>query len=193
MSYLITALEFLFSLLLNWISIIFLLAVILFRRRLWLSSNILYQLLSRFTRFVIKPFPWLVGGEKERVVYVAVSFVAQYLKVIMLIFIGSLPSLQVFGMLLLAVAFVFNFLVHIYVFSILILVLMSWFAQSHSAAHSPAVDILLALTEPVLRPLRRLLPPMGGMDFTPVIAMILLILSLLLIYNPIRDYSLLLR
>ncbi|NLF10889.1 MAG: YggT family protein, partial [Anaerolineaceae bacterium] len=36
-------------------------------------------------------------------------------------------------------------------------------------------DLLYRLTDPVLEPLRRLIPPIGGMlDITPIVAMILL-------------------
>ena len=33
---------------------------------------------------------------------------------------------------------------------------------------------LIRVTEPVLAPLRRYIPPMGGLDFTPMVALILL-------------------
>ena len=38
------------------------------------------------------------------------------------------------------------------------------------------VDVLRRLTEPVLSPIRRLLPDMGGIDITPMIAMLLIYL-----------------
>ena len=37
------------------------------------------------------------------------------------------------------------------------------------------VDLLYRLTEPVLRPIRRLLPNLGGIDISPVIALLLII------------------
>ncbi|MEZ5584209.1 MAG: YggT family protein [Candidatus Competibacteraceae bacterium] len=45
----------------------------------------------------------------------------------------------------------------------------------------PAVYLLYQLTEPVLRPARRLLPPMGGLDLSPMIVIIALIFLRLLI------------
>jgi YggT family protein len=37
------------------------------------------------------------------------------------------------------------------------------------------VDLLYRLTEPVLRPIRRFLPNLGGIDISPVIALLLII------------------
>jgi YggT family protein len=35
-----------------------------------------------------------------------------------------------------------------------------------------AVDVLRALTEPVLRPIRRIIPPVSGLDFSPLVALL---------------------
>ncbi len=37
------------------------------------------------------------------------------------------------------------------------------------------VDLLYRVTEPVLRPIRRLLPNLGGIDISPVVALLLII------------------
>lgn len=47
--------------------------------------------------------------------------------------------------------------------------LLSFFAP---AAHSPATRILDALCEPVLRPIRAIVPVVGGLDFSPLIALV---------------------
>lgn len=61
----------------------------------------------------------------------------------------------------------------IYLYSIIILarVLMSWVQVD---PNSPLARTLIDLTEPVLAPIRNLLPPTMGLDFSPIIAMILL-------------------
>jgi YggT family protein len=70
----------------------------------------------------------------------------------------------------------------LFVFAILIRIILSWFA---SGAYNPAVAILDALTEPVLRPFRRFIPPIGGFDISPIFPIILL--SALNII--VRDYA----
>jgi len=56
-------------------------------------------------------------------------------------------------------------------YSILILarVVISWV---HSNPSNPVVAIIYRVTEPVLGPVRNLLPAMGGMDFSPILALV---------------------
>ena len=37
-----------------------------------------------------------------------------------------------------------------------------------------ALDILNRITDPILRPIRRLIPPMGGMDLSPMIVLLII-------------------
>ena len=46
------------------------------------------------------------------------------------------------------------------------------------------VDLLYRVTEPVLRPIRRFLPNLGGIDISPVVALLLIIV----IQHVIRNY-----
>lgn len=47
-------------------------------------------------------------------------------------------------------------------------IITSFVAQS---SHHPAILLINQLAEPVMAPFRRLLPPMGGLDFSPMIAL----------------------
>jgi YggT family protein len=47
--------------------------------------------------------------------------------------------------------------------------------------YSPAQGLLVALCEPVLRPFRRVIPPLGGIDFSPLWACILIQMLLILV------------
>lgn len=76
-----------------------------------------------------------------------------------------------------AVARIVTLAFQIYEFLILIRVLLSWVNVNPygRAVNHPLVDLLHRLTEPVLAPLRRLIPPVGGaLDLSPVVALILL-------------------
>jgi YggT family protein len=55
--------------------------------------------------------------------------------------------------------------------AILARVLLSWVRVS---PYHPAVDFVYRITEPILAPLRRAIPPAGMVDISPVIAIILL-------------------
>jgi YggT family protein len=62
-------------------------------------------------------------------------------------------------------------LFQVLIFAILIRALISWFPI---APTSPIIRLLDDVTEPVLAPLRRIVPRLGMMDITPIVAMILL-------------------
>jgi YggT family protein len=55
--------------------------------------------------------------------------------------------------------------------AILARVLLSWVRVS---PYHPAVEFLYRITEPILAPLRRIIPPVGMVDISPIIAMLLL-------------------
>jgi YggT family protein len=56
-------------------------------------------------------------------------------------------------------------------FAILLRACLSWFAVDLRG--SGAARLLVDVTEPILGPLRRVVPPIGSIDISPLIAMIL--------------------
>ena len=64
-------------------------------------------------------------------------------------------------------------LLTIYSWIIIVRALISWVQPN---PHNPIVQLLHKLTEPVLRPLRRVVPPsrLGGIDISPILAVILI-------------------
>ncbi len=59
-------------------------------------------------------------------------------------------------------------LVDLYSLVVLAAVVMSWVRVDRS---NPLARIVYSLTEPVLAPIRRLLPVMGGLDFSPMVVL----------------------
>ena len=53
-------------------------------------------------------------------------------------------------------------------------VLLSWFQVGPSSPFYPVIAILYQVTEPILAPIRRVLPRFGMMDFSPIVAFFLL-------------------
>ena len=66
------------------------------------------------------------------------------------------------------------FLARILDFAILIRILLSWIPISRT---SPVVVFIYEITEPILGPIRRLMPNLGGLDLSPMIALILIQLA----------------
>jgi len=72
--------------------------------------------------------------------------------------------------------------INLFVYAIFIRIILSWVSQG---GYNPATAIIATLTEPVLRPFRRLIPPIGGFDISPIFAIILL-LAATIVVNGLR-------
>lgn len=55
-------------------------------------------------------------------------------------------------------------------FVVIIYVVLSWISNTHN----PATTLISAIAEPVLRPIRRYMPLIGGLDLSPMVAILLL-------------------
>ncbi|NNL99693.1 MAG: YggT family protein, partial [Gammaproteobacteria bacterium] len=53
--------------------------------------------------------------------------------------------------------------------------------------YNPITTLLDDLTHPLLAPARRMVPPVGGLDFSPLIPIVALNLLIFLLVAPIRD------
>ncbi|MCD6450616.1 MAG: YggT family protein [Thermotogaceae bacterium] len=71
-----------------------------------------------------------------------------------------------------AIAIVLRVFIYYEIFSIAIYALMSWFPSPY---YSPIRSFFYASSEIVLRPLRKFIPPIGMIDITPMIAILLLV------------------
>jgi YggT family protein len=72
---------------------------------------------------------------------------------------------------------IISWVIFIYQFLILIRVLLSWFNTDPRRApiNHPLLQLLNRVTDPVLNPLRRYIPPIGGtIDISPVVALLIL-------------------
>jgi YggT family protein len=65
-----------------------------------------------------------------------------------------------------------------YLVLIIARVIVSWIANQ---SRHPLIPLIYQLTEPVLRPFNRVIPPLGGIDLSPLFALIALRFLLLLL------------
>ena len=79
----------------------------------------------------------------------------------------------IFGNVILGFAKVLDVVLNIYMWVIIIRALISWVNPD---PYNPIVQILTRMTEPVLRPIRKLAPPYKiGIDLSPLIAVLIVI------------------
>ena len=85
-----------------------------------------------------------------------------------------------------AFAQLLELLYDIFFYAILISAVLSWFAPR---GYNPAIALLHSLTEPPLRAVRSVLPPMGGVDLSPLLALIALQFAKMVIFPPLQQLA----
>jgi YggT family protein len=65
-----------------------------------------------------------------------------------------------------------HMLLSIYLYAIILYALLSMIAPG---GYSPLQSVLTSLCEPVLRPIRRIIPPIAGLDLSPLVATLLIL------------------
>ena len=98
--------------------------------------------------------------------------------------VGRSPQLA--GVLVLSIAELLKLSVYVMVFSIFVRALLSWINMGRS--HS-MLQLLFSFTEPLMARARRILPTTHGIDLSPIIVFIVLMLVLKLLVHPLRDFG----
>ncbi|MBD3648997.1 MAG: YggT family protein, partial [Pseudomonadales bacterium] len=79
----------------------------------------------------------------------------------------------------------FSLIFDIYFFALIIMVIASWIAPFSS---HPALVLVHQITEPVCTPARKLLPPMGGIDFSIILVFVAItIIDQILVIEPLAQ------
>lgn len=133
--------------------------------------NPLAQFVWRVTNPLVRPVRRVLPSTgaidlATLVVLVVLECAATWL---LLAIVGAHVSIAVFA--LFVVVRLVSLTLWFYAVAIFIYALLSWFAQQR---YSPMGEVLGELVEPLLRPARRLLPPVAGFDIAPALVMILL-------------------
>lgn len=86
-----------------------------------------------------------------------------------------------------ALIFLVNSAIGIYKWILILWVILSWLVafnviNTHSQFVSTMMNFLYQATEPVLRPIRRIVPDLGNVDISPLIAL-LLVYALQIFFN----------
>ena len=134
--------------------------------------NPISQFLVKATNPVVVPLRRVipgVGGLDLASLLLAV--VLQLLAIVALMLLNGLPLPNPLVLILWSILGIVGLLVNIYFFALLAMIILSWVA---AGSNNPAIYLLHQITEPVMAPFRKLLPPMGGLDFSPILLFILI-------------------
>lgn len=156
----------------NAISSLYLLVLLL---RFWLPwlradfRNPLAQGILRLTSPLVVPIRRVVPSfGRLDTATIIVAFAIQYAAVFLILLIyNSMASIGVIALTSLVKLVMLS--VNLFAYAILVRVVLSWLSPGQQ---NPAIAIINTITEPVLRPFRRIIPAMGGFDISPMLAMI---------------------
>jgi YggT family protein len=140
--------------------------------------NPLVQFLVRITNPPLLPLRRIVPGYRGLdLASMILAFVLQGVEVLLVTLLIGRPA-GVGGLLLLTGAELLKLLINIYLWGVIVQAVLSWVNPD---PRHPAARVLAQLTAPVLRPARRILPPISGVDLSPILVVVALIfISLLL-------------
>ena len=150
-----------------------------------------YNPVSRFivkiTNPVLKPLrrfvPGFAGLDMASVI---IMLALQMLEIFIITLLRNFPAPDIMGLVLYAFVEIITLGFYVFLISIFILALLSWI---NPGTYNPINNLLHQITEPVLRPARRLLPPMSGMDLSPMLAMVGLWLIKLILLDPLGQWA----
>lgn len=151
----------------------FIIAVMLRFALQWVKAdfyNPICQFLIKVTNPLLLPLRRVVPG------YWGLDFSAIVLMLLIqiaeLLLIAWLMHFPLSGYLILeAILRLATLALNLMFFAILIRAVMSWFQPNPS---NPLVILLIKLTEPVLKPLRKRIPLIGGFDVSPIVALVVI-------------------
>lgn len=99
---------------------------------------------------------------------------------------GAQP--KVMGLVVVSAAELFQLTLWVFIIAIFVRVILSW-VSPYAAHRNPMVGLLNNLTDPLLRPARQMIPPMGGLDLSPIAVFILLYLTIILLVKPLLAFG----
>ncbi|MDB4511927.1 YggT family protein [Arenicella sp.] len=115
---------------------------------------------------------------------VVFAFIVASIKVYLLFAINQIfPALVSF--LTYVIGDVIQHSIYLFFAAIFIQIIVSWV---NPYSDHPIVSIARSLAEPIMAPARRLIPPIGGLDISPILVIIFLQLSLQLVVAPLKGY-----
>jgi YggT family protein len=95
---------------------------------------------------------------------------------------GNTPSIA--GLLVLSIGKLLEMTVYVLMFAVFARIIISWV---NPQLYNPITSLLASLTDFMMQPARRYIPPMGMLDLSPMAVFLLLGLILRLIVQPILD------
>lgn len=127
--------------------------------------------IRRATDPIVAPINRVIpAGKRLNVGAIAALILCQTAYIAVMLWISSrFGAFNVVQALIWSVLGAAGLLINIIFYSVLAIIVVSFLAPQ---SNHPAVEFLWQLTEPVMAPLRSIIPPLGGLDFSPILLFI---------------------
>ena len=169
-----SALTFLLTTVFNLLTLLFLLRFFLQLFKAPFNNPLTYMVVS-LTDFAVKPARRIIPSwGKIDLSTLVLALVTQFLLQFSLLWLRDLPLSLVGNAVWISLAGtallgVFRTALDVFFYAILLQVILSWVNPQ-----SPISSVLNSLTKPILAPIQRIIPVANGMDFSPIVALILI-------------------
>ncbi|HYQ71178.1 MAG TPA: YggT family protein [Gammaproteobacteria bacterium] len=131
--------------------------------------NPVSQFLVRITNPVLAPLRKIIpSAGKYDTAALLLMLLLQLTSLVLMVLLRGV-SVSIITLLLLAIVELVLLLINIFIFSIIIQVILSWI---NPGTYTPVGALLHNLTNPVLAPIQRVIPPVAGIDLSPLFALI---------------------
>ena len=183
-NYLSNPLEFLIQTLCG----LYILAVMLRFLLQWVKAdfyNPVSQFLVKITNPPLRPLRRFIPGLAGIDLASVVLLIALQMITLLLVFgvRGVTPGIG--ALLLLSIAELVSLLLNVFLVTIFIQVILSWV---NPGQYNPVTSLLYSLNRPLLEPAQKIVPPIGGIDLSPLVVIVGIQLAKMLILPPL--YSL---
>jgi YggT family protein len=160
--------------------------ILLLLLRFWLPllradfRNPIEQGILRFTSPLIVPLRRVLPSVgRLDTATILVTFVIQFLTVFLLLALFS-QTAQPVQIAIMALLELLILSLNLFFFAIIIKIIISWVAPH---TYNPITGLIATIAEPVLAPFRRLIPAVGGLDISPIFAIVLLQASVIFLQS----------
>ena len=149
--------------------------------------NPIIQFLYKATNPVMMPLRKVIPAWRRLdIAGVVLAWVLLVIKrVLIFAMVGVMPTLA--GLVVIAFADLISFVLMMMLILIIVRVILSFVGSDN---YHPVIPLVIQLTEPVLKPLRKRMPALGGFDFSPMIVLLVIMLLQALVVAPLLDLGL---
>ena len=153
-------------------------------------SQFIVKLTTPPLRLLRRFIPSVAGQDSASIVFCLVLIFAKFMLMralsIQAVHIGGvmapISAVSYGGLLVYCIADLFALILTVFLGAVIIKVILSWVSPGQ---YNPVIGLVNKLAEPVLRPIHKLLPSMGGLDLSPLFATLLILVAKMLIVPPI--------